>query len=699
MATLEELVVKIEADNAKLLSSMAESQKATSKAAKEMQDAVTQFADKAGNATSRFDQIMNVFAGTTMANIATKAFSVVTDAAGMLVGQFLKGIDEAAAFEQQMTRVANSLALSGNFSQAAIKNLSAYADTMEGLTGVQDDVIASNLAMLSSMTKLDAEGLKKAQTAALDLSAAMGIDLATATKMVGKAANGETDSFKKLGISIDETGDKASTLQGTLRVLETSFGGAAAGAMKTYAGAVTNLGNSFGNLFQELGTVISGNPAIIAAFNQTAEVFRQLTGSLSSVTGGIGQSIAETFSTILKYVALTAAGVESFINKIVVGFKTILLGTQFLVDSFEALGHAMDGNFTKAADSFNETVKASDSLNESVNADFSDITKGLLSISAATTVATESMNGSLNSVTASVANQSKKVAELSVLEKMRLEQAKAFAAGLVEASVQITNSYQLQNDAIEAAYNGELGIFESYKEAKLAALEDQFKNEEAALLASRQVSLEGEALYQAAKTQLEATQSAARLKMQQDMQKKEEEVQKQKLAAFSGFFGNLATLQSSSSKELAAIGKAAALAQATIDGYAAVQGAYKSGAIIGGPALGAAFAVAAGIATAGNLAKIAGVGLKTGIDSVPGVGSGDNFPAMLAPGERVVPSETNQDLTEFLARERTQTVSPINISINFNGLVAGSPQEIGSQLIEYINESIARGTGVKLGAV
>lgn len=698
MATLEELVVRLEADNSKLIAAMTESAKVTNASMKNMQDAVARMADEGSKKTNKFQDILTVFAGTTLTNIVASAFGAVTDAVGFFGDKFAEGIESAAQFEQEMTRLANSLALSGNFSRQAVKDLDAYANSMEALTGVQDDVIASNLAMLSSMSKLDSDGLQKAQTAALDLSAALGIDLATATKMVGKAANGETDSFKKLGISIEETGDKASTFQGTIKVLESSFGGAASGAMKTFAGSMTNLENSVGNLFQELGTVITQNPAIIAAISETAKVFQSLTSSLSSATGGIGQSIADTFATILKYVALTAMGVESFINKIMVGFKSILLGTQFLVDSFEALGHAMDGNFGKAADSFDETIKASDSLNNSVNADFSDITKGLMQISASTSVAAESMNSSLNTVGASVANQTKKVLEASIIEKMRMEQAKEFAKGLVEASVQVGNAYALQNEKIEAAYNGELGLFATYKEAKLKALEDQFIAEEAALAASRQRTVEGEALYQAARTQLEITQGNARIKLQQEMQKKEEEVQKQKLQAFSGFFGNLATLQQSSSKELAAIGKAAALAQATIDGYAAVQGAYKTGTIIGGPALGVAFAAAAGAATAVNLAKIAGVGLASGIDSVPGVGTKDNFPAVLAPGERVVPAETNQDLTEFLAKQ--QQVSAPNVTINFNGLVAGNPSEIGAQIVEYMNEAFARGSSVKLiGAI
>ncbi|MEO6078068.1 MAG: hypothetical protein ABIP54_04740, partial [Candidatus Andersenbacteria bacterium] len=84
-------------------------------------------------------------------------------------------------------------------------------------------------------------------------------------------------------------------------------------------------------------------------------------------------------------------------------------------------------------------------------------------------------------------------------------------------------------------------------------------------------------------------------------------------------------------------------------------------------------------------------GLAGGIDSVPGTGSQDNFPAVLAPGERVVPRETNQDLTAFLeARQGPQTI--INVNIGGNVL---DTRESGLRIVEIINEAISA-NGVRL---
>ena len=74
----------------------------------------------------------------------------------------------------------------------------------------------------------------------------------------------------------------------------------------------------------------------------------------------------------------------------------------------------------------------------------------------------------------------------------------------------------------------------------------------------------------------------------------------------------LAGLANSSNKKLAALGKAAAIAQATIDGYAAIQVAWKSAPFpFNLPAVAITTA-----ATAANVAAIAGVGLRDGGDVI-----------------------------------------------------------------------------------
>jgi hypothetical protein len=107
------------------------------------------------------------------------------------------------------------------------------------------------------------------------------------------------------------------------------------------------------------------------------------------------------------------------------------------------------------------------------------------------------------------------------------------------------------------------------------------------------------------------------------------------------FFGNLASLSRSENRELAAIGKAAAVTQATIDGVLAVQKALASAP----PPANYALAAAVGVSAAANVAQILGAGFMTGGEFTVG-GSGGADSQMVAfrasPGEKVAVSTPTQ---------------------------------------------------------
>ena len=84
--------------------------------------------------------------------------------------------------------------------------------------------------------------------------------------------------------------------------------------------------------------------------------------------------------------------------------------------------------------------------------------------------------------------------------------------------------------------------------------------------------------------------------------------QQQQLQYANSFFGNLASLSQSGNKKVAAIGRAAAVTTATIDGVVAVQKALASAP----PPVNFALAAATGVAAAANVAKISGLGFETG---------------------------------------------------------------------------------------
>ncbi|GGU78974.1 tail protein [Pseudomonas laurentiana] len=128
------------------------------------------------------------------------------------------------------------------------------------------------------------------------------------------------------------------------------------------------------------------------------------------------------------------------------------------------------------------------------------------------------------------------------------------------------------------------------------------------------------------------------------------------LSSSADFFGNLSALSQSENSKLMAIGKAAAIAQATIQGYVAVQNAL---AVQPYP-LGVALAISAGVAAAANVAAIAGIGFSSGGYTGPG---GVNDPAGIVHKGEVVWSQA--DIRRFggvaaVESLRTGNVTPIS---------------------------------------
>jgi len=90
----------------------------------------------------------------------------------------------------------------------------------------------------------------------------------------------------------------------------------------------------------------------------------------------------------------------------------------------------------------------------------------------------------------------------------------------------------------------------------------------------------------------------------------------------SKMFGDLSSLMGSENKKLFAIGKAAAIAQASIDGIAAAVSSYKFGAAIGGPILGGSFAAASAVATGMMIKQISSQQMGGGAQTANAGGGG-----------------------------------------------------------------------------
>lgn len=150
-----------------------------------------------------------------------------------------------------------------------------------------------------------------------------------------------------------------------------------------------------------------------------------------------------------------------------------------------------------------------------------------------------------------------------------------------------------------------------------------------------------------------------------------------RVSSYATAFDSILNSLSEHSKAAFNIQKGLAIASATIDAYKAITGAYKVGASIGGPPLGAAFAAAAGAAQFATIAKIVGTQFNGGQGSAGGGGSAS------AGGGGSAAAGGGQQAQE---QQRENTIVTINIAED--GMFSGR-QVRG--LIESINDELDNG--------
>lgn len=151
--------------------------------------------------------------------------------------------------------------------------------------------------------------------------------------------------------------------------------------------------------------------------------------------------------------------------------------------------------------------------------------------------------------------------------------------------------------------------------------------------------------------------------------RKEKQDQISRLQTYSSIAGQIATLQQDNSNTLAGIGKAAAITQATIDGYLAVQNAL---AHVPYPFNFAAAALV-GAAAASNIARIAATG--------PGGGSGSFSGGGIGGGELTTPA-TKIGQFEPAAEQKPQT----KIELVVQGSIFDS-DSTGTRIVDLLNQA------------
>jgi hypothetical protein len=188
--------------------------------------------------------------------VAAAAFAAAAAAAAAYAVKLaVDGVKAAIEDEAAQLRLANALKNVTGATQAQISAVEEQILKTSLATGVADDQLRPALQRLATATG----SVTKSQdllTLALDISAATGKSVETVSNALGKAYEGNTASLTRLGVGLSSAEVKTLGLEGTVKQLAETFGGAATVQANTFEGQIQRLKVGFDEAKESVGAAL-----------------------------------------------------------------------------------------------------------------------------------------------------------------------------------------------------------------------------------------------------------------------------------------------------------------------------------------------------------------------------------------------------------------------------------------------------------
>jgi hypothetical protein len=609
---------------------------------------IDDFGNDAAKAIKKSDLAFASFAGNLAANVATKGIDLIGSAFSSMTGFVKDSVKEAANAESELNRLNVALAQTGIYTEQTSKRFETLSDEIENTTAFSGGAVQEATALIQTLARLSEDGLEKATIAATNLAATFNMDLNRASMILGKAAEGNVAALGKLGLEFNKGSTDAETFANVLETVEKRFGGAAQAQARTFAGAVSQLGNIFDKLKESVGNVIVQNPAVIAAFTTLKSAMGKVSESVKDLFGSGGSEVVANFFRLMldgsaavlltmdavgRIFSVVADTVMASIRIMALGIVTPIAGILELTASIPVIGEKFKG----AADvATAEMERLSGAFDKNIQG-MSDAFSGDTALSKMSDQIAEA-RGEFDVFYEDVKNKGPSLKnnlapDNAAIDPELLQKQKEFNA----ASLDLDNQLILAKNELE--FNDDLmrqERFLSRNEEQIAQI-TSFELTKSELV--YQAALNSNELLKTAEETALANRKAAQEKELRDLnirQKGKADIQKKEMADQQAFFSAATSLASSSNKELAMIGKAAALTQLAIQTPEAVASSFRFGSATGGPVLGFALGAIAATAMAAQAARIAGVKFADGGIVGGSSFSGDKVAANVNSGEMIL---------------------------------------------------------------
>ncbi len=294
----------------------------------------------------------------TMKNLATAAVAYLSF---RTVESFFTAIvEESIDAENKLNELNAALKRTGNFTQETSDAMAEFANEMMKTTTIDDDVINQQVAMAFAFTN-NAKQARAMVRAAADLSAAMGIDLGTATEYLGKTLDGTAGRLNELVPELKGVSAEALKAGGAIDIVAEKFGGAAASKIDTFSGAIAQAKNNIGNFLAALGDSVTQNPMIIQGIKEISGAIAEMTGKKQSFEDLINDGILGLVQA-LEWLVPRLESTITFFKVIAFSAEFLLKSIMNLIDGLKALGNQIAYVFSRDKSYIQDNIKLFDDI-------------------------------------------------------------------------------------------------------------------------------------------------------------------------------------------------------------------------------------------------------------------------------------------------------------------------------------------------
>lgn len=597
---------------------------------------------------------------------AISAFKELGKAVVDIVYEFAKG-------EMVMARLETSLRNQGITSRYVVEDLNNYAKSLRSISGLDDDIIKDGMRLFINFGLLGDE-LKRATASAYNLSVGMGMDLNSAFQLVAKASEGNVSMLSRYGISVDRSKSKSQQFASALDQIDQKFS-AVAGANAENLITKTKVLKEEWQEFKE-NTLKALEPLLSRLISKG----NSFVSSLSFMQSRTDEQ--KKYEKLLKQEINLKARLKNE--------EALPYGSKFRVaelkeeiasvqEQIRVIDEANYEKLRQAKIDSEAAKKQVQAAQERIKAERKAAAENE-KLEKARVKAAEERERRINDFAVNLRKERYDNISAVVSEETEVSQAEMIAAQEKEYQAQLA-AMDARISLLDVGNEADLEKMSELQEEKNILREefDAYNQEIDALQADEKIA--------ASDADIERARKASEIKMK---------FASVEWSTIKNGLSDLATFQNAKTKALAAVGKAAAIANAIMTTY---QAANLALATVPPPwgYVQAAISTAMGLA---NVAQISGVQLAVGTPNVP-----EDMPATVHQGEIIVPRTFAEGLrsgelalgvpdvfNSQTDNSRKEMSAITNVQVVFNGdVLSDNSDSLAQRLGEKIGEQIAGG--------